>query len=1060
MFAALIQKNNQMRLKYKWIFTLLLALSLQFSYAQEKTITGVVSDNSGPVPGANVIIKGTKNGVQTDIDGKYAIRAKAGDVLVFSFVGMDDKTAKVGLSNSVNIKLESASSSLEEVVVVAYGTAKKSSYTGSATKIKAEALEDRPLTNVLTGIEGAVSGVQIQSNTGQPGSAPSIRIRGFSSISGSNTPLYIVDGVPFTGDINTINSADVESLSVLKDAASTSLYGSKAANGVIIITTKRGKTSKDKFTLNVSSGLSSRSIPEYERVNAFQYYPLVWEAIRNSRPMTTPAEVAAANTFASAQVPVFLVNNPFNVPNNTIVGVDGQLNPNAQLLYEDNLDWEKQVTRAGVLRSADFSFQGKTEKTDYFASLSHLNQEGNIIGSSYTRTTARVNVNSKINEHVKTGINLTGIITESSNAVDGVDNTNSFNNPFRTIRFMGPIYPVLKYDASGAVVLDGAGNPTYSDIRAASASNGRNVVYETLNNIDDNVGMTLGARTYLEFKFLKDFKFTTNVALDRDQTNNVVYWNTVIGDGAPDGLSARDNLIRTGVTFNQILEYTKSVNNHNFSALFGHESFDYELNLLDGTKRKQISAGNSEFINYVTTSDLTSYTRNYGTESYFSRLGYDYKEKYIVSGSYRRDGSSKFAKDYRWGDFWSVGLAWNVAKENFLSDISWLNDFKIRASHGEVGNDSHTSNAGLNFYVSNPTYTLNSSNGNEGGIRANGQGAETLQWEKNTQSDVAVEFSLFNNRLSGAVEYYKRTTDGLIFEVPNPLTAGLDFRVENVGSMFNDGIEVTLDAMILKSKDFSWNFNINASTINNEITALPQKEIITGTKKYSVGSSIYDYWLRDWYGVDPADGFALYTLDPRFKPAPGVVDATVRVVDGNDVTTDQNKALFHYVDDSLPDLFGTFTNTFKYKGFQLDLLFTYQLGGKMYDSLYAGLMHTGNQYGQALSVDILDRWQKPGDITNVPRLDVNRNVQSSAASDRWLLDSDYLSFRQVNMSYNLPSDLVSRVGLDGARVFVNGENLFLLTTKVGTDPTQNFNGTTQNRFPPARIITLGVNLNF
>jgi TonB-linked SusC/RagA family outer membrane protein len=1049
-----------MRSKFKWIFTLLLALSLQFSFAQEKTISGVVSDNTGPLPGANVSVKGSPKGVQTDLDGKYSIKAKTGDVVIFSFVGMTDKSVKVGSSSTMDVNLVSQSQSLEEVLVIAYGSSKKSSYTGSATKIKAEALEDRPLTNVLNGIEGAVSGVQVVSNTGQPGSAPAIRIRGFSSISGSNTPLYIVDGVPFTGDINTINAADVESLSVLKDAASTSLYGSKAANGVIIITTKRGKTEKDKFTLNITSGLSSRSIPEYERVDALQYYPLIWEAVRNSRAMTTPAELAAANAYASAQVPVLLVNNPFNVPNSTIVGLDGKLNPNAILLYESDLDWEKQITRAGILRSADFSYQGKTEKTDYFASLSNLNQEGNIIGSSYARTTARVNINTKIKEWFKTGINLTGIVTESNNAVDGVGNTASFNNPFRTIRYMGPIYPVLKHDASGAVVLDGAGNPVYSDIRAASASNGRNVVYETLNNIDNNRGMTIGARTYFEFRFLKDFTFKTNLALDRNQTNNVTYWNPVIGDGAPDGLSFRDNLIQNGLTFNQILEYTKSVNNHNFSALFGHESFDYELNYLSGTKRKQISAGNSEFINFVTTSDLTSYTRNYATESYFSRLGYDYKEKYIVSGSYRRDGSSKFAKDYQWGDFWSVGLAWNVAKENFLADSSWLNDLKIRGSMGEVGNDSHTSNAGLSFYVSSPTYTLNSSNGSEGGIRANGQGAETLQWEKNTQSDIAVEFGLFNNRLRGVVEYYKRTTDGLIFDVPNPLTSGLDSRVENIGSMFNDGIEVSLEAMLLKSKDFSWNLNINASTIKNQITALPQKEIITGTKKYTVGSSIYDYWLRDWYGVDPADGFALYTLDPKFKPAAGVVDATVRVVNGTDVTTDQNKALFHYVDTSLPDVFGSFTNTFKYKGFQLDVLFTYQIGGKMYDSNYAALMHTGNQYGSALSTDILNRWQKPGDITDVPRLDVNRNNQSSAASDRWLLNSDYLSFRQVNMSYNLPRDFVSKIGIDGAKVFVNGENLFLFTDKVGTDPTQNFNGTTQNRFPPARIITMGVNFNF
>jgi TonB-linked SusC/RagA family outer membrane protein len=1047
-----------MKLKLKWMFTLFMALTIQFSFAQEKTIKGVASDANGPMPGVNVVVKGTKRSTQTGFDGSYSISAKEGEVLRFSFIGMNDMLVTVGSGNTVNAKMQGkASERLEEVVVVAYGKSKKSSYTGSATQIKGEKLEDRALTNVLSGIEGAVSGVQIQSGAGQPGSSPSVRIRGFSSINGSNTPLYVVDGVPFTGDINTINASDVESMSILKDAASTSLYGSKAANGVVIITTKTGKSVEDKFTLNISSGVSSRSIPEYERIDAFQYYPIIWEGIRNSRPMTTPAEITAANLYASTNVPVLLVTNPFNVPNNTIVGTDGKLNPNASLLYADDLDWEKQLRRAGVRRSADFSYQGKTERTNYYASLSNLNEEGSIKGSDFKRTTARVNVNTKFKEWFKTGVNLSGILTDSNLAVDGVDNSTSFNNPFRTIRYMGPIYPVLDHQANGDVVLDGAGNPVYSTVRGSGASNGRNVVYETLNNVDEDKGMTINARTYVELKFLKDFAFKTNLALDKSMYNNVTYWNPVIGDGAPDGLSTRDNSIFTGVTFNQILEYNKEVKGHNFSALFGHESFDYETNYLTGTKRVQVATGNTEFINFVTTSELNSYTRNYSTESYFSRLGYNYQEKYILSGSYRKDGSSKFAKDYRWGDFWSVGLAWSIGKESFLEDATWINDLKLRTSFGEVGNDSHTSNNGLNFYISSPTFSLGFDNASEGGIISNGAGAPNLQWEKNTQSDIGLEFGLFGNRLRGTVEYYKRKTDGLIFQVPNPLTAGLDNRTENVGSMFNDGFEVSLDGTILRNESFSWNLNINAATIRNEITALPQTEIITGTKKYTVGSSIYDYWLRDWYGVDPADGYALYIADPKLTP---VGDPTLRVVNGVNVTTDQNKAQYHYAETSLPDLYGSFTNTFKYKGVQLDFMFTYQLGGKTYDSNYQALMHTGNNYGSALSVDILNRWQKPGDITDVPRMDVNRNTQSSAASDRWLIDSDYLSFRQVNLSYDMPKDLVSKIGVDGMKLFVNGENLVMFTKKEGMDPGQNFNGTTQNRFSPARIISLGLNLNF
>ena len=361
-----------MRLKFKWILTLLIALSMQFSFAQEKTVSGVVSDQTGPIPGVNVVVKGTSNGVQTDFDGKYAIKAKTGDVLVFSFIGMNNSNVTVGASNTVSVKMTSDSQNLEEVVVVAYGKVKKSEYTGSVASIKAADIENRPLTNVLGGLDGATSGIQIQSSAGQPGSAPAIRIRGFSSINGSNTPLYIVDGVPYTGDISTINSSDVESMNVLKDASSTSLYGSKAANGVIIITTKTGKSTKDKFSLNVSTGLSSRSIPEYDRVNANQYYPLEWEALRNSRPMGTPVQMDAANLFATNNIAGLLVTNPFNVANNQIVGTDGKLNPNASLLYPEDLDWEKQLTRAGVRRNVDFSYQGKSETSNYFVSLNNL----------------------------------------------------------------------------------------------------------------------------------------------------------------------------------------------------------------------------------------------------------------------------------------------------------------------------------------------------------------------------------------------------------------------------------------------------------------------------------------------------------------------------------------------------------------------------------------------------------------------------------------------------------------------------------------------------------------
>lgn len=1038
----------------------MIALSIQFSFAQGEIVTGVVSGNTGVIPGVNVIVKGTKNSTQTDFDGGFSVRAKPGDVLVFSYVGMDDVIVTVGPSSKVNVTMVDSGKDLDEVVVVAYGKAKKSSYTGSAVSIKGEQFENRPLTNALSAIEGSAAGIQIQSAAGQPGSAPSIRIRGFSSINGSNTPLYIVDGIPFAGDISNLNSSDIESLSVLKDASSTSLYGSKAANGVVIITTKTGKSSKDKFSLNVSQGLTSRLIKEYDRVNVYDYYPLIWEGIRNSRPMANQTQIDAANTFASGRVPVVLITNPFNVPNAQIVGTDGKLNPNAQLLYPEDLDWAKELERSGVRQNVDFSYQGKTEKSNYFASLGYLNEDGYIQKSDYERITGRLNVNTSLSDFFKTGLNLSGTTTNSNLAVDGVDNTTSFNNPFRTIRYMGPIYPIYSHAANGDYILDPVtGEKVYSTVRGSGASNGRNIVYETLNNTDNQKGLALSARTYIEIKFLKDFKFTTNASLDKTYYNRTYTYNTEIGDGAPSGLVSRENRVLTGTTYNQLLDYTKEIENHSVSVLLGHESFDYEREWLTGTKTGQVSPDNPEFINYSTTTNLNSYTRNYATESYFSRIGYDYLDKYLLTASFRRDGSTKFAEDKRWGNFWSVGGAWVISKENFLANVSWIDELKLRASTGQVGNDSHTNNDDLNFYVYQSTFSLGYDNGSEGGIITNAKGATELKWEKNTQKDVAIEFSLLKNRFKGSVEYYHRNTDDLIFSVPNPLSSGLDNRVENIGSMYNKGFEISLDGTIIKTTDFSWGLNVNASTIHNEITRLPQKEIITttGNKKLMVGRSLYDFWLRDWYGVDPTDGYALYVSDPALIVTG---DATQRVVNGVSVTTDQNKALYHYGGSAIPDLYGSFGTNVEYKGIKLDVLFAYQIGGEMYDTNYASLMHTGNNYGFALSTDALNRWQKPGDITDVPRMDINRNTQSTAASDRWLISSDYLTLRQVNLSYKMPSELISKLGIDNATLYANGENLLLFTKRKGLDPTQTFNGTTQNRYTPSRVITLGLNLNF
>lgn len=1044
------------------LITLLTLWFTLITSGQEKTVSGLVTENGIPLPGVHVYAQQSHNSSITDLNGAYNIQAKVGESLNFSFLGMKSQTIVVTDVNIINVAMQYDTAILDDVVIIAYSTAKKSSYTGSLTQVNAEQIEKRALTHVLSALEGSSPGLQVSPSSGQPGDAPAFRIRGISSVNGTNSPLYVVDGVPFSGSLQSLGSLDIESFTILKDAASTAIYGSRGANGVIMITTKSGKTPKEQFALNVSQGISSRSIPEYRRVGADRYYPLMWEAYRNSlhRSGTTPLD--DANIKASEDIYDLLGYNPFTVPNDQIVRPDGTLHPNAKLLYADDLNWEDALSRTGVRQNIDFSYQGKSLRSNYYASLSYLKEDAYIQNSDFERITGRINLNTQFNEWFKTGFNLSGSQSDSNQAVDGTINSTAYVNPFNVTRNMGPIYPVYLHNPeSGAYIFDDEGNRIYDagnieELRPAGASTGRHVIQETLLNKNRQRDLSLTARTYAEFKFLDHFTFTANLALDKTQRNIQTYTNSVIGDAIGAGRAGRSANTYTGVTYNQLLTYSNKFNLHQINALIGHENFYYHYENTTGTKTGQIVDGNIELINFVSINSLFSLLRNYSSESYFSRFEYDYDNKYFFSASYRRDGSSKFAKENRWGNFWSIGASWRLDQENFIKNIGWINALKLRSSYGEVGNDSFTNHSALSFYAYQSLYELGANNANEAGILAQSIEAPKLKWEVNTQKDIAVEFSLFNHRLKGSVEYYYRKTDELIFEVPNPLTVGLDTRIENIGAMYNKGFEFFIDATLLKTQKFNWNLTINAATIKNRFTKLPQEEIISGSKKLVVGGSIYDYWLRAWHGVDPADGAGLFLASEEAIEAAG---SDLRQVNGTTVTTNPNNAQYDFVGNALPDLYGSFNNSFKYGGFQLDFLFTYQLGGKTYDTNYASLMHGGN-YGNASSVDIENRWQKPGDITDVPRLDAAQRTFYGAASSRWLVDSDYLALRQMTLSYDFNTDFTKKLGVDGARIYVNGENLHAISKRKGLDVAQNFNGTTQNRFMPARIISMGFNLKF
>lgn len=1024
---------------------------IQFSFSQ-KTITGSVYSYSGELPGATVMIKNTLNGTETDLDGNYTITAKKGDVLVFSFIGYTTKEIVVDDSNVIDALLEEDSSLLDEIIVVAYGESTKKQYTGSVDKINSSDFESRPITNIINVVDGASAGLKVTPASGQPGSSSGIRIRGFGSVNASSSPLIILDGAEYLGGLSNLNPNDIESLSILKDAASTSLYGSRAANGVIIITTKTGEEGRSKFTVEITQGINTRGISEYSRVNAYQYYPLMWEAHRNGL-LTGGSSLESANQLASDNIFNDLGVNPFNVPNNQIVLPSGNLNPNASLLYPGDLDWQKELVRTGIRSNINFSYIGGNEKTNYYMSLSYLKDQGYVINSDYKRLASRVKIETEFNEWFKAGINTNASIASSNNANDG--NSTAIVNPFYTTRYIAPIYPVYLHNPDGSYDLDENGHLQYdSGVSRVGNSSGRHPIQETLLNKRDRETALLSAKAFADFNIFKDFNLTLNASLDKNFRKITNFDNPIVGDGSPLGRLRKEDLTTTVLNFNQLLKYNKSFGRHNIKVLLGHESNERKFEVLSGYRNGQIVEGINELVNFSTTLDLESYTRTRTLEGYFSNLTYNFDDKYYLSGSYRRDASSRFSKGARWGSFYSLGASWRLDQESFIRTVDWINNLKIRGSYGQVGNENLS---GTNFYNSQSLYVINN-NGGEPGLTSSTSGNPDLTWETNIQKDIALDFGLFRNRISGTVEFYERVSKDLLFEVPLPVSAGLDFINDNTAEMSNKGIEVDLNTKIIDNEKLKWNFNINASTLKNVILAMPQDNpsIIRGTKKLEVGSDIYAYWLRNWYGVDPADGSALYILDEELGSS---TDADVRTINNTLVTTNQNKARYEYVGSAIPDLFGSFTNQLNFNGFELGLTFTYQIGGKTYDGNYARLMHAGN-YGVAFSSDILNRWQRPGDITDVPRLDDSQTAAFGAGSSRWLVDSDFLALRQANFGYNFPKYLNEKLGINSLKVYLAGENLFIVNKRNGMEAGQNFSGTTSNRFSPSRVFTLGAKVEF
>jgi TonB-linked SusC/RagA family outer membrane protein len=1057
----------------------------------QRNISGKVTDENGsPVANASVTIRETGAGVSTNTDGSFTIpiddRAKT---LVFTFVDRATEEISISGRSSINVTMKAADKTMQEVVMVAYGTARKSALTNSVSQFGARELENRPVTNVLSAITGIAPGITTNTTNGQPGSSPAVRIRGFGSVNGSNSPLYVVDGVPFDYDISNINVDDIETVSVLKDAAAASLYGARAANGVIQITTKKGKKDRPLVQVNAAQGFMARGIQEYDRVDAYQYYPLMWEAYRNSLvyPLTAATaaiQIDSANKIATGLMPrnsaglqvyngktysdisQLLGYNPFNVPRTDIVGVNGRLNPNARLLYPDDLDWLKDIQRNGTRSDYTVAVSGGSNKTDHYFSLGYVNEKGFVLNSDYRRYSGRMNINTQATNWLKTGLNLAGIITSANQGAsdNNGDGGTALVNPFYTSRVIGPIYPVYAHDlTTGAYILDASGNRIYDlgsmgnlGLPNRPALTGRHAIYETRLNENILKRNVFSGRTYAEISFSKNLKFTTNLSADVSNSLRSRYENKIVGDGAPSGRGARNTTDNLTITFNQLLNYNKTFGSHNIELLAGHENYDATYRTVTTQRIGQVIEGITELSNYTTTTNLTSAKDKYKIESYLSRLNYGFDNKYFLSASFRRDGSSRFAPANRWGNFWSVGAGWKIDQEGFMQNVSWLNLLKIRSSYGLVGNDDLLDDLGLSIYYGYQSFydLANNNNAEPGAAQSTVAGNPDLSWEVNKQFDLAVEFGILKSRITGNIEFFDRRSTNLLFRVPPPVSSGSLSLPQNIGTMYNRGVEISLTGDVVRKRDYSWTLTTNWTTFRNKVTKLPAKEIpstASATQKWEVGHSRYEFWLRDFYGVDPTNGAALYR-------AKAWVPATTKVIGkGDTVTTDHNNALLHYAGRSIPDFFGSLISSFNFKGFGLSFQFNYQVGGKVYDDTYAALMHTGN-YGYAQHKDILKRWQKPGDIADIPRLDAGRNAIFNALSDRWLIDASYLTLQNITFSYNLPASVAAKAHLQSVRFYVTGENVYMFTKRQGLNPIQNFTGVTSNVYVPSRNITAGINM--
>ena len=982
-------------------------LLLIVTYAQ-RTITGKITDQNGaPVANATVAVKGSSQGTTSDVVGNYMITVNSNSAtLVFSYIGMAPFETSIGTSSTINVSLRQAEGSMQEVVVVAYGNQNRRKVTGAVGKLPGKELENVPMTSVDKMLQGKVAGLQSVASTGQPGSAQDIRIRGIGSISASSSPLFVIDGIPVnTGDASSltnssnllasINPNDIESISVLKDASAASIYGSRAANGVIIINTKKGKAGKTRIRVDAEFG-----------TNDIAYQPEMGKPLNRD-------ELKGLYTQG-------LINVGVPASDVDAVLADYGFGSNA------NYNWLDLVTRRGIQQQVNVSASGGDPKTQFFISGGYFNQQSPVIGSELKRYNTVVNLNHQLNKHFSAGINL----NLSTFRQKGEYESAGFRNPVIAALGLLPVQEAFNTD----------GTPNYD----------RSIFYQIYNplataafdNQHNQTSKLIGSGN-IEYKILDNLKLSSRFGIDYNSIEEYLYWNPYFGDArTTQGYTANTYTRLSNWVWTNLADYSFKAMDDNLdgTVTVGYEAQQSKTYIQNDDGN--VLPKNQRLVYPVpaipTTASLTG--TDYSFTSLLSRAQINYLGRYSISGSLRRDGSSRFGVNDRYGTFWSVGAAWNIDQESFLKNSDLVSALKLRASYGVNGN------AGIGNYDWRSVFLFNTTYAGAPGSFQNSVGNPNLTWEQNKPLDIGIEFGLFKNRLMVEADYYKRKTDNLLLNEPLSSTSGFTTYSNNVGAMENKGFELTINATPVKTKDFTWTVSLNASWNKNKILKLREgaDEIIIDPSILKVGYDVQSYYIRQWAGADPANGDPLWYTDATKKETTNDFSQADRVVFGS----------------ASPKGFGGFSTALTYKFLTLDAQLNYQYGNYIYnqwDFLFTG---DGAFFGINSNRKQLQSWQKPGDVTDVPVFIPGNGSSSNEVSTRYLFKGDYLRLRNLTLGFELPATLSEKLHLSKLNVYIRGTNLWTKTfdKNITMDPEQPITGVSDLQFFIPRSFTFGLSV--